>query len=102
MTFPQTIKSIGTNAFIDAGNMSGVVVLPPSLENVDRQAFDYTGISGLVLQSDCEINSFAFSARRQFGVCLYSRRKQSEPSEVIHLAGIMRFGQLLSLVRLKR
>lgn len=61
VTFPQTIKSIGTNAFIDAGNMSGVVVLPPSLENVDRQAFDYTGISGLVLQSDCEINSFAFS-----------------------------------------
>lgn len=61
VTFPQTIKSIGTNAFIKAGNMSGVVVLPPSLENVDRQAFDYTGISGLVLQSDCEINSFAFS-----------------------------------------
>lgn len=61
VTFPQTIKSIGMNAFIDAGNMSGVVVLPPSLENVDRQAFDYTGISGLVLQSDCEINSFAFS-----------------------------------------
>ena len=61
VTFPQTIKSIGTNAFTKAGNMSGVVILPPSLENVDRQAFKYIGISGLVLQSDCEIDSFAFS-----------------------------------------
>ena len=61
VTFPQTIKSIGTNAFTKAGNMSGVVILPPSLENVDRQAFKYIGISGLILQSDCEIDSFAFS-----------------------------------------
>ncbi len=61
IVLPQTLKSIGIGAFRYAKNLSGVINLPQELEKVDLQAFDYIGISGLVIQSDCEIDSFAFA-----------------------------------------
>lgn len=58
---PSYLEYIGSGAFQSIEKLSGVLILPPTLKEVDSHAFQSTGLKGLVVQSSCnlELNSFA-------------------------------------------
>lgn len=58
---PSQLEYIGSGAFQSIENLTGVLVLPPTLKEVDSHAFQSTSLRGLIIQSSCnlELNSFA-------------------------------------------
>ena len=61
IVLPEKLEYIGDSAFYWAENLTGVLVIPESVTMIDGHAFQVTDITGLVIQSDCdiEINAFA-------------------------------------------
>lgn len=61
LQLPSYLEYIGSGAFQSIEKLSGVLILPPTLKEVDSHAFQSTGLKGLVVQSSCnlELNSFA-------------------------------------------
>ena len=58
---PSQLEYIGSDAFQGIENLTGVLILPPTLKEVDCHAFQSTDLKGLIVQSSCnlELNSFA-------------------------------------------
>lgn len=58
---PSQLEYIGSGAFQSIENLTGVLVLPPTLKEVESHAFQSTNLKGLVIQSNSnlELNSFA-------------------------------------------
>ena len=58
---PSQLEYIGSGAFQSIEKLTGVLVLPPTLKEVDSHAFQSTSLKGLIIQSNCnlELNSFA-------------------------------------------
>ncbi len=61
LTLPKNIKYIGSDAFHGLRNLSGVLILPDTLEEIDSHAFQSTSLTGIVIKSNCDIklNSLA-------------------------------------------
>ena len=58
---PSHLQYIGCGSFQNLEKLKGVLVLPPTLLEVDAHAFQSTDLSGLVIQSDCELGCNAFA-----------------------------------------
>ena len=58
---PQHLRYIGTGAF-QALEITGILVLPRSVVDVGNLAFEGTRLSGLVVQSDCNLDLNSFGA----------------------------------------
>lgn len=61
VVLPEKLQYIGDFAFVNLDNLRGVIVLPESMVEVGGHAFQSTGITGVVIQSDCELNVNAFA-----------------------------------------
>jgi len=61
IVFPDKLEFIGNYAFYDATRLTGIIVLPATVKKVDSHAFQSSNISGVVIQSSCEIGVNAFS-----------------------------------------
>lgn len=61
LQLPSQLQHIGCGAFQNLEKLKGVLVLPPTLEEVDDHAFQSTDLSGLVIQSDCVLGVNAFA-----------------------------------------
>lgn len=59
ITLPQGLTTISSAAFYES-DVSGTLVIPESVEVIGDYAFDYTNLSGLIIQSSCEIGQNAF------------------------------------------
>ena len=58
---PGQLEYIGGDAFQGLEKLTGILILPPTLKEVDSHAFQSTSLTGLIVQSSCnlELNSFA-------------------------------------------
>ena len=68
LVLPARLDYIGSNAFYGCDNLSGVLILPDTLTEVDGHAFQSTHLTGLVIQSDCklDVNAFANISELEF------------------------------------
>lgn len=58
---PNQLQYIGSGSFQNLEKLKGVLVLPPTLLEVDSHAFQSTDLTGLIIQSDCELGCNAFA-----------------------------------------
>lgn len=61
LVLPKYLRYIGTMQFKGNKDLTGILVLPEELEEVGTHAFQSTGITGLVIQSNCVIKTNAFA-----------------------------------------
>ena len=68
LRLPKGLVSIGNSAFSGTSYLEQVIVMPRTLKIIDYYAFWYSGVTGLVLQSDCLLDkqAFAFGDKLQF------------------------------------
>lgn len=67
ITFPNSVTSIGENAFLSCTSMAGVIMLPNSITNIDQNAFNAcTSITGVTLPVN---NSFTSINKQLFCNC---------------------------------
>lgn len=60
---PAGLVTIGTDAFKSTYQLTSVLVMPKTLTRIGSSAFCWSGLKGVVFQSDCElpIQTFAFT-----------------------------------------
>lgn len=61
LRLPKGLVSIGVEAFKGTYDLEQVIVMPRTLKIIDYYAFWYSGVTGLVLQSDCVLKSQVFA-----------------------------------------
>lgn len=61
LSLPNMLQYIGDSAFHYMKNLTGVLILPETVTEVDGHAFQSTGLTGLVIQSSCKLNVNAFA-----------------------------------------
>lgn len=68
LRLPQELVSIGSDAFMWSYALNQVLVMPKTLQTIGSSAFCWSGVTGVVLQSACALNSqaFAFGDDMQF------------------------------------
>lgn len=68
LALPSNLKTIGSLLFAFSDTLRGTIVLPATLQQVGAHAFQGTSITGLVIQSDCDLqlNCFANTNALEF------------------------------------
>lgn len=68
LRLPKGLVSIGSEAFKSTYDLVQVIVMPKTLQKIGSSAFFWSNVTGVVLQSDCVLNStaFAFGDKLQF------------------------------------
>ncbi len=61
IVLPEKLQYIGDSAFYWAENLTGILVIPETVTEIEGHAFQVTNLTGLVIQSDCEIGINAFA-----------------------------------------
>ena len=68
LRLPKGLVSIGSRAFQSTYDLEHELIMPATLEIIKAQAFCWSDVTGLVLQSDCvlELQAFAMGDKLQF------------------------------------
>lgn len=69
LRLPAGLVSIGWSAFENTSDLEQVLVMPASLEVIEGAAFWSSDVTGLVLQSDCEVKGQSFSIADNLEFC---------------------------------
>ena len=64
LRLPGKLVSIGMFAFNETRKLSGELILPASVREVGQNAFYFSGLTGLVVQSDCTLGNSSFAGTR--------------------------------------
>lgn len=65
VVLPDQLQYIGDFAFASLHKMTGTLVLPSTLVEVGFAAFKSSGLTGVVVQSDCKIDACAFAGSHE-------------------------------------
>ena len=57
---PDRLVSIGNSAFYRTENLKSVIEFPKHVQKIGSSAFSFSGVNGVVIQSDCTIDSSCF------------------------------------------
>ena len=69
LRLPSELVSIGEYAFSFNDNLQHDLVMPTTLEKINRYAFAWSNVSGLVLQSDCLLDENSFAGNDTLKFC---------------------------------
>lgn len=69
LRLPKGLVSIGSKAFQSTYDLEQVIVMPRTLKSIGFSAFCWSDVTGVVLQSDCVLNSQAFAFGDKLRFC---------------------------------
>lgn len=61
IVLPEKLQIVGYDAFSGLKNLSGILIIPETVTQIEGHAFQSTRITGIVIKSSCEIDINAFA-----------------------------------------